>query len=255
MPINYGSNKISNIKFGATNIQKVCLGTDVVWSGNTPIILDYDLILSGYPVTNFDQYPWQIVDSNFFFTEFSTVNIDETFAVTSGTRYLKMECGFLKEYDSTDGFLKMNAYNDLAVSTVPPLPDIKPGGSRTNTVVFVPNTTELELLTDGAYDPVGDFVSYNINSLYPDEYENFTEDNFLFSHSTEVIESTDTELSTGSYKVLGEFTLNKSYDSHHGILRVYVTVRGSITKLTSTVLKSWKFNVNPQVWLTKVRPM
>ena len=255
MSINHGTSKISKIKFGTANIQKVCLGNEIIWSGDVPKILTYDLILNGYPVNGFDQYPWQIVESNFFFAEFSTINIDETFAVTSGTRYLKMECGFLKEYDSTDGFLKMNAYNDLAVSTVPPLPDIKPGGNRGNTVVFVPNTTELELLTDGSYDPVGDIVSYDIKSLYPDEYENFTEDNFLFSPSTEVIESTDTELSTGSYKVLGEFTLNKSYDSHHGILKVYVTVKGSITKLTSTVLKSWKFNVNPQVWLTKVKPM
>lgn len=244
MPVKFGSNKIASIRFGNTKISKVYHGSNLVMSDGSPVILTrYQPILKAWDVTGFADYQDYTLD-NFFMKSFDTLNEPETINVTDGPLYIVVTAGFSKFYGGSNGLLRMNASNNGVLS------------GRTTTVVLAPVISDFEHI-DSVYDPITGNEGYLLYLTHPDEYRNFTIDNFVFMPNGQT-EVRGWNLENGTYVLETHFQLEKEYNATSGVLTFYALAWGMLNKMrggASELIDQWSTNIDLGVYLTRTIPM
>ena len=242
MAIRLGSNKIASVRFGNTKISKVFHGTNLVMSDGSPVILTrYQPFLKVWDVTGYDDYQDYTVN-NFFIKSFETLNEPETFDVAGGPLYITVTAGFEKSY--ANGLLQINASNNGVLS------------GRTTTVVLAPVISDFEHI-DSVYDPVTGNEGYLLYLTHPDEYRDFTIDNFVFMPNGQT-EVRGWNLENGTYVLETHFQLEKEYNATSGVLTFYALAWGMLNKMrggASELIDQWSTNIDLGVYLTRTIPM
>ena len=242
MPVKFGSNKIASIRFGNTKISKVFHGSNLVMSDGSPVILTrYQPFLKVWDVTGYDDYQDYTVN-NFFIKNFETLNNSETINVTDGSLYVTVTAGFEKSY--ANGLLQMNASNNGVLS------------GRTTTIVLAPVISDFEHI-DKVYDPLTGNEGYLLYLTHPDEYMNFTDENFVFKPNGQT-EVKGWNLENGTYVLMTQFQLQKEYYTSPGALDCYAVASGMLQKQRGSafeLIDEWTTKIDLDVYLTRTIPM
>lgn len=231
----YLNNKeLGNLHIGEDEIQSVWIGDKVIWENNKIVDLGWG---KSWNIKNlFPNLYNKLTVDNFFLLSANSVNGSDTVV---GTGRLGLASGIEKSYNASTGVLSFyTSYNY---------------GQMTNTVkaVMVSKLDKIKY--------VGYGTSFNVKSLFPNDYMNMTANNFFvktirhWNSDTGLPYGYDYHGSrsiSGTWTADGNFTFYKSYNASTGQLTVYFNSSGSASGVSDT----WNRNSNCYVYGSKKAP-
>ncbi len=236
MPIYQGNKEIESVFFGTTPIQQIYQGTNEIWSNGKVIDLGWG---TSWNIKNL--YPnlySQLTADNFFFlsANSSTGGASVSVAYVGDTKYLTIRAGIIKSYDSSSGILTFYDHTNNGVGSMH--------------CVMVVDTSKLTYLGLG--------TSFNIASRFPNDYMNFTSNNFLIRTirhwnsdygGSEMLVCNSSRSSPGNYSATSTWSFIKSYNASTGVLTAYSKDRGS-----EDTGDTWDRNSSCYAYFTKKLP-
>lgn len=219
----YLDNKeLDNLHVGSQEIQKAYVGDKLVWENNRIIVLgqgdEFD-VASVYP-----NYADLTVDNFFFLTQDPTTITGSASAYVDETghlAYLTIWTGIEKTYDASIG--KLTLYQSdtyYSKSTIAPTTFTKKTANMTAVLVTKPDKL--------IYLGLG--MTFNIKNLFPNDYQNYTVDNFIARNwyyenggasGQKGYLLNGARNHAGSYSGSATTTFIKNYDASTGILNFY----------------------------------
>lgn len=218
-------NELDNLHIGDKEIQRVLLGESLIWENNKVVSLGWgrNFNISGTLPNKYTQ----LSTSNIFFLSMSNLTTTEGF---SGTGYLTIRTGFTKTYNASNGAMQMNPWCQRDVGTV--------------SAVVVTKPSKLTYL--------GTATSFNVKSRFPNDYMNFTVNNFLISginqYNNGLILNAYRGVE-GSWNATNHHDFIKSYNNSTGVLTCYLRDYGQ-----DNTVERWDFTSPVSVYVTKKVP-
>lgn len=215
-----GNKEIEQLYIGATEMNRVMLGETVVWGGQKIIKLG---TATSIDIKNTYSKYAQLTADNFFFL--SAGDCSGSDHIRNGTGRLIISAGLTKSY--SNGVITLYPWCN--------------SGSAPTTMVLVTKPEKLIYLGTGQ--------SFNVKNSFPDEYMNFTVNNFLIKTSNQYNGGTVSRYSrnyTGNWDALNYHTFTKGYNASTGVLTVYFRDQGDADDVDF-----WNFTSDCVVYLTK----
>ena len=209
--------ELENLYSESQQIDKVMFGDKLVWENNRIIDLgtntDFDVsqVYSKYA---------DLTEDNFFLVSQTPTTLSGSASAyvdeTGHQTYLTIWTGLVKEYDPSTGALSFYQYDEfVSSSTIAPSTSVKKKASVHAVIITKPE----KLIS------LGLGTAFNIKGMFPNEYQNFTADNFVAKNWKYVNGGQQGYLLHGVSYIAGSYsgstttTFFKTYDSTNGILR------------------------------------
>lgn len=197
-------NELSDLHVGDKEIQRVLFGDKLVWENNKIVALGTG---KSFDLTSvLRKYNELTVDNIFYLNMASVTGSDSRTNVGQEVGYIAVIGWMHKIYNQETGLLETDHYANSGSANVSP--------------VLVTDLSKIEY--------VGTAKTFDIKSLYPDEYQRFTADNFLLK-----IDASREYLfnhfrgQPGTWWASVTQSLEKSYDPATGILTCQIRSVGT----------------------------
>ena len=216
----YNLKDLEKCYFGTTEIEQIMYGNKEIWGGNRIIALGTN---TSFNVSSYYSKYKDLTADNFFFVSQSPSSITGTSTAvvhaTGNTTYITIWVGMTKTYTASTGqlsFYQFDNYNTNHTTGSGDTTETKYGKLKTVLV------TKPEKLT---YLGLGN--TFNIKNLFPNDYQNFTANNFIAKYwnyrngGTQGYLLHSSANYEGSWDGTGTMTLVKNYNASTGILQFY----------------------------------
>lgn len=228
-----GGKEPENLHLGSKQLERVLLGTKIVWENNKIILLG-----SGKTWNIKDLYPNlydKLTEDNFFILSAESVSGSDSVHVAyeGDTKYIHISGGLKKTYNKETGSLEMYLYNNSNTSKLTALIISKP-----EKLVYV-----------------GFGTSFNIKNLFPTKYQNMNENNFIVktlrhwngsNGNSYGLICNNSRTYPGDWDGTNTTSLIKKYDPSTGVLTCYLRDKG-----TCENIDNWDRNSNVYVYASE----
>lgn len=185
--------ELQSLHIGDKEIQRVLFGDKLVWENNKIVNLGYG---QSFDLSSIWHKYGELTANNIFYLDLVTVSVS---ASVNAPGYLSVMGWLHKTYDNSTGLLETDHYAW--------------GSSHNETNVNPVLVTDLSKI-----EYIGTAKTFNIKNLYPDDYQNFTANNFLLKIDASLEWLLNDYRASGSYSATVTHSLEKSYDPLTGIL-------------------------------------